>query len=117
MASNVNHSQAPEDFLHFVSEKACFEVVRSQKGKLQVYHDGHFHNFDKATKAGLAWRCCRKGCKGRIVTEVNWREQTEPPRVITEHVAHPVEPELIKAKVRHEFLFFKYYMMKSINFF
>jgi hypothetical protein len=76
MATNSSCSQAPPSFLHFQNEAGGFEVLRSQKGRYQVHYEGYYYNYDKATKGRLAWQCNKRGCKGRIATDEDWRLQS-----------------------------------------
>jgi hypothetical protein len=65
-----------------------------------VYFAGDFYNFDKAVKGKLAWRCCKRGCKGRIQTDLHWRMQVELPKIITAHVEHAQKrPGRVKAEL------------------
>lgn len=75
---------------------SAMEVIKNQKGKDQIYFQGYFYNRDKNVKEGIAWRCAKRGCKGRIKTGVEYENGTEP-TVLNGH-EHPAEPEAVAAK-------------------
>ncbi|KAG0438472.1 hypothetical protein DMUE_3067 [Dictyocoela muelleri] len=46
------------------------EIIKSQKGKNKIIHDGFVYNMMKKYNNHICWRCIRRNCSGKINTDL-----------------------------------------------
>ncbi|KAG0420564.1 hypothetical protein EQH57_0093 [Dictyocoela roeselum] len=45
------------------------KIFKSQKNHKKIVFEGYIYNFDRKCLRNLSWRCYKKGCTGRILTD------------------------------------------------
>ena len=56
-----------------------------------ISHEGFLYRRDKTKLNTVNWRCAKGGCKGRLTTSLQYRQQQQPPVSSGVHM-HPPNP-------------------------
>ena len=67
------------------------ELIKSRKGSDMINHEGFLYRRDKTKLNTINWRCAKAGCKGRLTTNLLYRQQQQPPVSSGVHM-HPPNP-------------------------
>lgn len=73
------------------------EIVKTQKGKDMIYHDGYLYTRDTLGKDFISWRCEDRSCKGRIHTHLEYHDGDEPKKFVKPH-GHTPNPGVLEKK-------------------
>ena len=55
------------------------ELIETHRGGMSLVHDSYRYRKDRAYDDRLTWRCCRKGCKSRCITDRSGKHFLSPP--------------------------------------
>ena len=67
------------------------ELIQSRKGSDMISYDGFLYRKDKTKLNTINWRCAKAGCKGRLTTRLQYRQQQQTPVSSGVHM-HPPNP-------------------------
>ena len=73
------------------------DFITSRKGSDMISHEGFLYRKDKTKLNTINWRCAKTGCKGRLTTSLQYREQQQPPVSSGVHT-HPPNPTEVAAR-------------------
>ena len=73
------------------------EVTVTNKGYPKIIINGYAYIKDRNNVTSIAWKCSRKGCKGRLSTKYNYQETLEAVELGQHH--HPPDPAGVAATI------------------
>ncbi|XP_076820927.1 uncharacterized protein LOC143466174 [Clavelina lepadiformis] len=73
------------------------DFIISRKGSDMISYEGFLYRKDKTKLNTINWRCAKTGCKGRLTTSLQYREQQQP--LVSSGVhTHPPNPLEVAAR-------------------
>ena len=77
------------------------EFTKSRKGSDMISYKGFLYRKDKTKLNTINWRCAKAGCKGRLTTDLQYRQQQQPPVSSGVHMHPPNPAELTVRRVEN----------------
>lgn len=103
------------------NEFYIFEILKSKRGKENVYYNGYIYNFSHKNDSGSVWRCQSRKCHGRL-------KITESEKIVLQQHVHTSVTDIELLKVKNSYkeaaltttysnkeLFLKTVLEKNIN--